>query len=273
MKTTSSPDKVVLQFEQALISAAEANRQQLETMFNRLIWAIGLIFTVAGIALTFFNIRTMRDIRRAGKQSIEEFTKNFKHEYSKTIEGLISGRVDNLVAIQNDRIKRTRDKLGKGLDAINRALLKSDDKVVQQLCPTLYEIQSSLVGKHILWIDDDEIGVNIHLQILQHFGVHVDIKPTTDDGIAAFKRSSYDLVVTNMMRDDDPCPRPAGVTLAKKIRQINDHVPIVVFTRMHHKTCWSDNAKHAGVNSICGDQEELNQSLKQHLVPLAVSHT
>ncbi len=82
-----------------------------------------------------------------------------------------------------------------------------------------------LAKAHILLAeDDDNLGMLLQ-EYLNAKGFKTELFPNGEAALKAFKNSSYDLCVLDVMM-----PLMDGFTLAKEIRIINDKVPIIFLT-------------------------------------------
>jgi DNA-binding NtrC family response regulator len=76
-------------------------------------------------------------------------------------------------------------------------------------------------GKTILVVDDDEISLKIHRDMLTEAGFNVI---TADDGIDAYNkyiRNKPDMVITDVIM------RNNGIELLTKIKSLNDGCPVI----------------------------------------------
>lgn len=85
---------------------------------------------------------------------------------------------------------------------------------------------SARAGKRILWVDDNPKNNSFFVASFESRGTRVDTAMTTDEGVAMFRRSEYDAVISDMGR---PESEKAGIDLARAIKQISPDTPIYIF--------------------------------------------
>lgn len=86
------------------------------------------------------------------------------------------------------------------------------------------------ISGHILYIEDSPSTANLTSTVLRDSGYTVDHFITGEEGIAAFKKNTYDLVLTDILLKG----KLNGHGTVKAIRQLADnnkkHVPLLVFS-------------------------------------------
>ncbi|VCU71387.1 acetoacetate metabolism regulatory protein AtoC [Pigmentiphaga humi] len=102
-------------------------------------------------------------------------------------------------------------------------------------------------GKRILWVDDDPKNNSFLVASLENRGARVDTALATDEGVAMFRRSHYDVVISDMGR---PEGEKAGIDLARAIKQLSPSTPIYIFCGRWAATNLRDEALAAGVTQI-----------------------
>jgi len=100
--------------------------------------------------------------------------------------------------------------------------------------------------EHILFIDDEEMLIELGQTVLQRLGYHVTTKRNSLDALTAFQNQpdSFDLIIT-----DQTMPGMTGINLARRIRQIRPHMPIILCTG-YSSLIDHDKAKAAGINGF-----------------------
>ncbi len=81
-------------------------------------------------------------------------------------------------------------------------------------------------SKRILWVDDKPRNNSFLIAALEERGVRVETALNTDEGVEKFKKSRYDIVVSDMGR---PEGEHAGLDLTRKIKSISPSTPVFIF--------------------------------------------
>jgi len=102
-------------------------------------------------------------------------------------------------------------------------------------------------GKRVLWVDDNPKNNSFFVASFENSGIQVDTALTTEEGVAMFKRSKYDAIISDMGR---PESEKAGIDLARTIKQISPDTPIYIFCGRWAAMNWRDEALAAGVAEI-----------------------
>lgn len=85
-------------------------------------------------------------------------------------------------------------------------------------------------SKRILWVDDYPSNNAFIMENLKGRDFDVQISLSTEDAVAKFTALDHDLIITDLGRVEGQRDNPyAGLDLIKRIRQLNDSVPIMVF--------------------------------------------
>ncbi len=79
--------------------------------------------------------------------------------------------------------------------------------------------------KRILLVEDDLNLGNLLQDSLEIKNFDVTLKRNGEDGLSEFKADKYDMCILDVMM-----PKKDGFTLAKDIRRLNSHVPIIFLT-------------------------------------------
>lgn len=102
-------------------------------------------------------------------------------------------------------------------------------------------------SKRILWVDDNPKNNSFLVASFENRGARVEIALTTDEGIAMFRRSGYDAVISDMGR---PESEKAGIDLARAINQISPNTPVYIFCGRWAAMNLREEALAAGVAEI-----------------------
>jgi CheY-like chemotaxis protein len=81
--------------------------------------------------------------------------------------------------------------------------------------------------KRILYIEDEQIVINVTKQILEYLGFEVDVLMQSREAISLLKTQSedYDLIITDMNM-----PHMNGIELSKILLEIRPDIPIILCT-------------------------------------------
>ncbi len=83
----------------------------------------------------------------------------------------------------------------------------------------------------ILLVDDDKAFSALTAEFLETKNLDVTLRHSGDDGLSAFRSNQFDLCIF-----DVKMPMKDGFTLAREIRQANNHVPIIFLTGQTEKS-------------------------------------
>jgi CheY-like chemotaxis protein len=81
--------------------------------------------------------------------------------------------------------------------------------------------------KRILYIEDEQIVINVTKQILEYLGFEVDVLMHSREAISLLKTQSevYDLIITDMNM-----PHMNGIELSRVLLEIRPDIPIILCT-------------------------------------------
>jgi CheY-like chemotaxis protein len=98
----------------------------------------------------------------------------------------------------------------------------------------------------ILFVDDEEMLVQIGKQMLEKLGYSVETRTSATEALADFETNpgKYDLVMTDMTM-----PRMTGDNLAKEIMKIRPEVPVIICTGFSHQVN-EEKALHMGIKAF-----------------------
>ncbi|MGA1794858.1 MAG: response regulator [bacterium] len=81
-------------------------------------------------------------------------------------------------------------------------------------------------GTKFLWVDDfPENNLN-ERQMFQQLGAVIDLSKSTEDALKILNKADYDLVISDMARDD--CPT-AGLDFLVKLREKGNRTPLIFY--------------------------------------------
>ena len=101
------------------------------------------------------------------------------------------------------------------------------------------EQQALLVGKAILWVDDNPANNDSEATALRKIGLVVDQVLSTAEGLQALKRHPYDLVISDMGRGAE---KFAGYQLLDAIRADKNQVPFIIYSAEGSKSAHRTSA-------------------------------
>jgi len=119
---------------------------------------------------------------------------------------------------------------------------KQTEAVIEDDCPDI-----SIKGKgHILFVDDEEMIIDVGKKILQYLGYNVStcINPITALDLFSRHPGSFDLVITDMTM-----PQMNGDAFAEKLREIRPEIPIIVCTG-HSSLMDESKARQLGIDAF-----------------------
>lgn len=87
-----------------------------------------------------------------------------------------------------------------------------------------------LQGGLILWVDDNQEWNEPLIRLFRTAGIIVDAVDSTDDAMRAFGKRSYDLVITDMRRQNEPDGDAAGTRLLDRMIAAGIPTPAVFFS-------------------------------------------
>ncbi len=77
----------------------------------------------------------------------------------------------------------------------------------------------------VLYIEDDPLYGELVAQLISTLGCTIDLAENGADGLAAFAKSSYDIVAV-----DYRLPDMTGIEICRKLRDLAPSLPLVVIT-------------------------------------------
>jgi PAS domain S-box-containing protein len=101
-------------------------------------------------------------------------------------------------------------------------------------------------AERILFIDDEEILVDMTRTMLERLGYHVTVRGSSLEALTSFQNQpdAYDLVIT-----DQTMPGMTGIDLARRMLQIRPDLPIILCTG-YSSQITEDKAKAAGIKGF-----------------------
>ncbi len=81
-------------------------------------------------------------------------------------------------------------------------------------------------GTKLLWVDDIPENSFNERKMLQKLGASIDISRTTEDAVKVIDRSDYDLVISDMARENR---QTAGIDLLNRLQEKNKDIPVIFY--------------------------------------------
>lgn len=125
--------------------------------------------------------------------------------------------------------------------------------------PGVAELKSSYnAPKRILWVDDYPSNNATIVAHLTNLGMKVETALTTKEGLERFHADQFDMVITDMGRNEEGSENPhAGIDLTKAIRSYDDSLPILIFCSRRAKHKYEESSKSVGANLITSSAVQL----------------
>jgi len=148
--------------------------------------------------------------------------------------------------------------------ALQKAVDEAKGRESKEALPiTDYSVEKRPATRSVLWIGDNPEKNAVMLQNLMDAGIHVSTARSSREGLASLRARNYDKVVTDMDHPDEPAGQAlAGIRLVKTIRQMNENLPVYIFTSGRKAEELFDEASDAGANQITGSPTILLALLK-----------
>ena len=122
--------------------------------------------------------------------------------------------------------------------------------------------QANLIGKAILWVDDNPSNNQNEVTALRMIGLVVEQVESTAAGLAALKAHPYDLVVSDMGRGGE---KLAGYNLLEAIRAAGSAVPYILYSADGSKSMHQQEAIKRGALGSTDYPHELLDLIISHL--------
>lgn len=114
----------------------------------------------------------------------------------------------------------------------------------------------------VLWVDDNPRNNAYEISQLQDMGVIVTTALTTFEALDLFGENKFDRIISDMARKEEGSTRgKAGIELARRIRELDSDVPIIIYCGVRGARALRQEALDAGVNEITSSPTTLLRSL------------
>ncbi len=123
------------------------------------------------------------------------------------------------------------------------------------------EIADNLIGKAILWVDDNPANNELAVRALRKLQLEVDQATSTQAGLDAMQRRHFDLIISDMGRGDN---MRAGYELLGAIRRQANAIPFLIFAGSDTKE-FRQEALERGAQLSTNDMLELIDTVIDHL--------
>jgi CheY-like chemotaxis protein len=134
----------------------------------------------------------------------------------------------------------------------------------QQATVPDYSLEAAPRPRSVLWVGDHPHENAVMLQNLQDAGIQVTTALSSREGLTRLRAAPFDTVVTDLDHPNGTIPAGSvpGIELIKAIRQMDENIPVYVFTspRKAEKMC--DAAQDAGANQVTASPTILLALLK-----------
>ncbi len=105
-----------------------------------------------------------------------------------------------------------------------KVVVPSEDK--QLVINRALQHKEILSGIEILWVDDHPENNLNERRMFKQLNVDIDTAKSTDEALAMLKFAKYDLILSDMYRDDNPAD---GLDFLKKFRKTNETTPVIFY--------------------------------------------
>ena len=132
---------------------------------------------------------------------------------------------------------------------------------------SIQEIKDLAQNYSVLYVEDDEKVRKGVLRYLKSFFKKVDGAINGEEGLSLYKESLYDIVIT-----DIEMPKMNGLTMAAKIKEINENQEILIISAYSESNFFMDSI-HIGVSGYIIkpiDFRQINQVLYKILYKLEI---
>ncbi len=119
----------------------------------------------------------------------------------------------------------------------------------------------NLVGKSILWVDDNPSNNRLAVRAIKKLGIDVEQGLSTEDGLVQLGKRHFDLVISDMGRGTN---MQAGYELLAKIRESGNKVPYFIFSSSDRPE-FRREAEQRGAQLSTNDMLELMDQVINHL--------
>ena len=101
------------------------------------------------------------------------------------------------------------------------------------IADSLERLSALATGTRILWIDPHPANNTVEIRTLTRLGAAVDLARSDDDARTRLRGAVYDIVLSNMTRDDN---ESAGAAFLPEIRSAMGPPPVVFYVGKHQPT-------------------------------------
>ena len=120
--------------------------------------------------------------------------------------------------------------LRKADEARGRAQPSADQRTATLLALTKAVSNRKLPTAKVLWVDDHVLNNYWERLALASTGIMVDSYATNVDGLSALGLSNYDVVLSDVERDQDVPPTHGGLEFLKEVRRAHPTIPFFFYT-------------------------------------------
>lgn len=111
------------------------------------------------------------------------------------------------------------------------------------------------ISREVLWVDDHPENNAILVDGLQRDGTMVTLARSTREAMERLRYGSYGAIVSDMGRREDGAEVPtAGLTLLRKVRELDPAVPFIIYSSPQAVRAHGVAAREAGVTNLTSSQ-------------------
>jgi CheY-like chemotaxis protein len=181
-------------------------------------WQVVMFF-----ALVFFRREIGRILPEIGKRLTKAEIGGNKFEFSEIQKAAVNALPD---AIQQGA-KEFKDKP----DELANFVREQVEKLPEFQESTSTNVQSNLIGRSILWVDDKPMNNVYESGILKQLGASILFARSTDEALTFLSRDNFDLIISDVHRNENGISNSnAGYELLESLEGTNRNLPVIFYT-------------------------------------------
>lgn len=142
--------------------------------------------------------------------------------FRRTIEQVLIPRVTG-VKVLGLEVSFAKQELAEAIESRGLPKASGDQEAALERAREAWPL---LRGAEVLWVDDHPEDNRAEQRMLQAFGVMIDAVRTNGEALAMLGLHRYDMVISDIDRDDDP---DDGIAFAKQMRSTPSSIPLVYY--------------------------------------------
>jgi CheY-like chemotaxis protein len=111
----------------------------------------------------------------------------------------------------------------------------------------------------VLWVDDRPSNNRHERSALENSGITVDLSTSTDDAQQKLRLDSYDVVISDMARPENP---RAGYVLLSSMQKRGDQTPFVIYSSSNAPEHYDEAIRMGAVGSTARPEELVDMILR-----------